>query len=498
MLSLNPQSAIRNRFVSGELIILTVVSILVIVGLLLYAHRRSSTLSGFLVSERSLGGVVSAFTYSTAAVSAGLFIGGAGFAYTYGWAGATYQLGALTGIFLTWLLVAPRVRKIASAVGALSTPKFLAERFECPSFRTITSALTVVFVLPMIVIQFRGAGLLFENYLGLDYAWSVIVFGLLVGLFTALGGNFAVSYLSTILGTLMVIGSMACIGSGLSQVGGLQTLNARLAASDASLVGFVGRVPWPVWWNLLVIFGLAQFSNPHLIPRFFSLRDNKAVRLALPLSMFINCLWVCAAVLIGLVARVQYPGLTSGDQAMPVFMRSLSPAMSVLILIALMSAIFTTIDTLLLAVGSNISHDLIKGLLWPRLSERGELLLARFSMLVICAICLSLSLLELPLITLINSFAMGAFILILGLPLVMGIFFRRATKEAALTAAIGGPMIYLVWKYAFEPLTGIGEMIASLAIIIPTVMVVSLLTRPTELDVRHQTSDIRPKHRMLV
>jgi sodium/pantothenate symporter len=451
--------------------------LLLMAGLLLYARRRSKSLSGFLVSERSLGGVVSAFTYSTAAVSAGLFIGGAGFAYTYGWAGATYQLGALSGIFLTWLLIAPRVRKMASAVGALSTPNFLAERFECLSFRTVTSALTIVFVLPMIVVQFRGAGLLFENYLGLDYERSVIVFGLLVGLFTALGGNFAVSYLSTILGTLMVIGSVACIGSGLSQVGGLQNMNAQLAARDANFVRFVGRVPWPVWWDLLVIFGLAQFSNPHLIPRFFSLRDSQAVRLALPLSMFINCLWVCAAVLIGLVARVQYPGLSSGDQAMPVFMRSLSPAVSSLILIALVSAIFTTIGTLLLAVGSNISHDLIKGLFWSGLSERGELWLTRLAIVVVGAIGFSFSLLDLPLITLINSFAIGAFILILGLPLIMGIFFRRATKEAALTSAIGGSVLYLVWKYFLVSRTGIGEMIASLVIIIPTSMIVSWLTR---------------------
>ncbi|MBI3949902.1 MAG: hypothetical protein HY314_05550 [Acidobacteria bacterium] len=463
---------------SGESTILGAVSLLAIIIPLVYAYRRSQTLSGFLVSERSLGGVVSAFTYSTAAVSAGLFLGGAGFAYTYGWAGATYQLGALSGIFLTWVFVAPRVRKVASAVGAMSTPKFLAERFECPSFRTVTSLLTVVFVLPMIVIQFRGAGLLFRDYLGLEYAWSVIVFGVLVGLFTALGGSFAVSYLSTILGIAMLVGSIGCIGTGLSSVGGLHNLNTRLATIDANLVRFVGGVPWPVWWNLLVIFGLAQFSNPHLIPRFFSLRDSNAVRLALPLSLVINCVWVCAAVLIGLVARVNYPGLSSGDQAMPVFMRSLSPTMSFIILVALMSAIFTTVDTLLLAVGSNISHDLIKGLIWPTLTERGELRLAKLSMFVICAFCFTFSLMNLPLITLINGFAMGAFILILGLSLLMGLFFRRATKEAALTAAIGGPIIYVVWKVVFVPITGIGEMLASLAIIIPAVIIVTCLTRP--------------------
>lgn len=463
---------------SGQAALLIALSLLFIVGPLLLARHRSRTLSGFLVSERSLGGVVSAFSYSTAAVSAGLFIGGAGFAYTYGWAGATYQLGALTGIFLTWLLVAPRVRKIAAAVGAMSTPKFLAERFECPAFRTITSVLTAVFVLPMIVVQFRGAGLLFKDYLGLDYTWSIILFGALVGGFTATGGSFAVSYLGTIQGVVMVIGSAVCVMAGLMEVGGLQRLNAELVRADAELVKFVGEVPWPVWWDLLVIFGLAQFSNPHLIPRFFSLRDGQAVRVALPLTVSMNCLWVFTAVLIGLVARVQYPGMASGDQAMPVFMRSVNPAVAFVIMLALVSAIISTIDTLLLAVGSNLSHDVIKGFLWTGLSERGELLIAKLSMLVLCAAAIQLSLLTLPLITLINSFAMGAFILIFGLPLVMGIYFRRATKEAALAAAIGGPAIYVSWKYWLVPLTGIGEMIASLAIIMPAVFLISLLTRP--------------------
>ncbi len=461
-----------------QTVLLIAVSLLLIAGPLLYARQRSKSLSGYLVSERSLGGVVSAFSYSTAAVSAGLFLGGAGFAYTYGWAGATYQLGALAGIFLTWLLVAPRVRKVAAAVGAMSTPKFLAERFECPSFRTITAVLTAIFALPMIVVQFRGIGLLFNDYLGLDYARSVVLFGIVVGAFTAFGGNFAVSYLGTIQGLIMVVGSAVCITVALADVGGLHRLNMDLAHADGNLVKFVGRVPWPIWWNLLVIFGLSQFSNPHLIPRFFSLKDSRAVRIALPLTVSINCVWVSAAVLIGLVARVKFPGLPNGDQAMPVFMRSVNPALSFIILLALVSAIISTIDTLLLAIGCNISHDLIKSALWPSLSERHELLITKASMFLICGVAFSLALLDLPLITLINSFSMGAFILIFGVPLVMGIFTRRATKAAALTAAVGGPSIYLIWKYLFVSLTGVGEMMASLAIIIPSVFLVSALTEP--------------------
>ncbi|RMG49442.1 MAG: hypothetical protein D6723_13775 [Acidobacteria bacterium] len=455
-----------------------IVLLLLLIGPLWYARRRSTTLAGYFISDRSLGGVVSAFAYSSAAVSAGLFLGGAGFAYVYGWAGATYQLGALVGILLAWILIAPRVRKMAASVGALSTPRFLAERFECPALRTITSALTVIFVLPMVIVQFRGAGLLFENFLGLDYTWSVIAFGLLVGFFTALGGNSAVSYLDTIQGSIMIIGSIVCVVVGLSDVGGLHNLNVQLARIDMDLVRFVGDVPRPIWWNLLIIFGFAQFSNPHLIPRFFSLRDSRAIRWALPLSVSINCLWVCAAVLIGLVTRVNHSGLASGDEAMPVFLQSLSPVMSFVILLALLSAIFSTTDSLLLTAGTNVAHDIVKGVFWPELSERGELWLAKWSMFILCGICFTLSLLDLPLITLMNSFAMGAFVLIFGLPLALGIFSRRATKEAALVAVIAGPIIYLGWKYWLVPLTGIGEMIASLLILIPAMILVSMVTEP--------------------
>ncbi len=296
----------------------------------------------------------------------------------------------------------------------------------------------------------------------------------MVGVFTAIGGNSAVSYLGMIQGVVMIIGSAFCVQRGLAEVGGLQSLNLKLAAADAALVQFVGNVPPAVWWNLLLVFGLAQFSNPHLIPRFFSLRSGDAARLALPLSIAVNCLWVLAAVLIGLVVRVQSPGLSSGDQAMPLFLRTLPPALSFVILLALLSAIFSTIDTLLLAVGSNIAHDVIKGAVARGLSERCELIIAKFSMLAVSAVCFGL------LITLINSFAMGAFILILGVPLVMGLFFVRVTKQAAISAAAGGPIIYVAWRYTLAPVTGIGEMVASLALVIPLVVFINFMSRPQQ------------------
>ena len=158
---------------------------------------------------------------------------------------------------------------------------------------------------------------------------------------------------------------------------------------------------------------------------------------------------------------------------MPVFMKSLPPVLSFVILMALLSAIFSTVDTLLLAVGTNVSHDVIKSIIFPNMSERKELLVARLSMGALSVVCFGLSLMDLPLITLINSFAMGAFILILGIPLVMSLFMKRPTLQAALTASIGGPIFYVLWKYTLAQPTGIGEMIASLVVIIPVALLVN-------------------------
>jgi sodium/pantothenate symporter len=461
---------------------LTVVAFLLfgasVVAVVMLSRTRTASLGEYLGGKHNLGGFVSAFTWSASAASAGLFLGGAGMAYTFGWPGTMYQFGSLGGIFLAWILLAPRLRKLAARTGAISTPTLIARRYGMPVLKLITAVWTLVFVVPMMIVQFRGAGLMFETYFGLSYTWSLVVFGLIVAAFTALGGYFAVAYLDTLQGLVMTLGMAILLPVGLASVGGFSGLNASLAGINPKLVEWTGMMPKTLQIGLAITFLVSFLGQPHLVIRFYSLKDTKAARIAFPLSMALTTFWMLSGCMIGLISRVAFPGLRVGDLAMPTAISNFLPVAGIIVWLALISAIMSTIDSLLLAVGSAFSHDIVKGYLRPDLSERSELLLSKVGVFVICVISFLLAIKPPGLITIINSFAMGAFALLLGIPLVLGVYWKRASAAAALTAVLAGPAVFILWKNYLVKTTGLHEMPAAILITVPLVILVNLLTAP--------------------
>ncbi|HHY94780.1 MAG TPA: hypothetical protein GX513_07190 [Firmicutes bacterium] len=326
--------------------------------------------------------------------------------------------------------------------------------------------------------QFKGAGLMFQTNLGLDYTWSLVLFGLLLAAFTAAGGYFAVAYLDTIQGIIMTLGMLIMLPGGLHAVGGFSGLNAKLAAINPGLVDWVGFMPKSLLIGLTVLYVVSFWGQPHLAARFYTLRDKTAVRLSFPISQALTTFWMLSGCIIGLVARVLWPNLKTGDLAMPVAIQNLLGVAGIVVWLALLSAIFSTVDSLLLVVGTNVSHDIIKGYIWRGMSDRTELIVSKLACFVICAIALVLALNPAPLITIVHSISMGAFAIFLGIPLAIGVFWRRANAAGAAVAVTGGPIIYLLWKLFLVKPTGLHEMVGSLLVTVPLLVLVTLATSP--------------------
>ncbi|MCU0904024.1 MAG: cation acetate symporter, partial [Tabrizicola sp.] len=114
-----------------------------------------------------------------------------------------------------------------------------------------------------------------------------------------------------------------------------------------------------------------------------------------------------------------------------------------------LAAALSTAAGLLLAISSAISHDLIKGALNPKISEKGELLAARISMAF--AIVLATWLGYNP-----PGFAAQVVALAFGLAaatifpvLMMGIFSTRVTKEGAIAGMLVGLVTTSVYIFLF-------------------------------------------------
>jgi len=112
-----------------------------------------------------------------------------------------------------------------------------------------------------------------------------------------------------------------------------------------------------------------------------------------------------------------------------------------------LAAALSTAAGLLLAISSAISHDLIKGVINPNISEKKELLASRISMAVAIAVAGYLGLNP-------PGFAAGTVALAFGLAassifpaLMMGIFSKSINKEGAITGMIAGISITLFYVF---------------------------------------------------
>jgi Na+/proline symporter len=335
----------------------------------------------------------------------------------------------------------------------------------------------------MLIVQMRSAALTMEVYLRLPYVWSLILFSVVLVVFSALGGRAAISRLSIIQGVIMLIGVTGALIVSLVMVHSLSGMDALMAKQDPNLVTFFGKVPQGLWYNLAFVYLFGLFSSPHVIPSFYGMKNARTARIAFPIGVTISIYWAVVAVLIGLVTRALGYNLTSPDLAFVTFTKSVAPGfIGLLIILCLLAAIFTTLDTLLMAAGTSVVHDIIGRARSEGLEEKQELFYSRIAMVAVGAVAFILSLLEMPLIAILNAFAFGAFIIVLGVPMVMGIFWHKANKEAALFTTAIGPLIYIFWRYVLVRPTGLGEVPGTLIVVVVISVIWSLLKPATNED----------------
>lgn len=112
-----------------------------------------------------------------------------------------------------------------------------------------------------------------------------------------------------------------------------------------------------------------------------------------------------------------------------------------------LAAALSTAAGLLLAISSAISHDLLKGVLKPDISEKGELMASRVSMAGAIAVAGYLGFNP-------PDFAAGTVALAFGLAassifpvLMMGIFSKKITKEGAIAGMLSGLGVTLLYVF---------------------------------------------------
>ncbi len=347
---------------STTVIVTLIVYMLVLLGMGLWARRRTRDQGDFLLGGRRIGAWVTSLSASASTTSAWTLLGISGFVYALGPPGLWLVLGAVSGYVLNWCWVAPRLNRAAERTGALTLTELLLggdDRWARLARRAASVIILVCFTF-YVASQFQAAANAFEESLGISVQSGILLGASVILAYTLLGGFLAVSLTDSLQGFLMLLVSLLVpvvvvfalvLISGSSNLFSVTGEAFSLAPPQAGMaaVGFlVGSL----------CVGLGQPGQPHVANRFMAARDQRAVRRGRIIALVWVALVFAGMGILGLAGRVLYSDIGNPESLFFVATeRLLPPVLSGIVIAAVLSAIMSTADSQLLTGAAAVSRD---------------------------------------------------------------------------------------------------------------------------------------------
>ena len=368
-----------------EIIFTIYLLLIILVGI--FSNKFINSQLDFLLAGRRLGPWVTAFSERASGESAWLLLGLPGAAIAVGYGEVWAVIGIITGIILSWFLIAERLRNETEKYQALTIPDYLHKRFNDTSgiIKIYSSIIIAVFFTFYVSAQFHGSGKILEAIFEIEPLYGITISAIIIIIYTILGGLLAVAWTDLIQGILM-IGTLVILPLyGLFELfNNYEYLNLSIKdASDPFIDNFIGSKAFLYNSNVVknsifnglegitalsfalggLSWGLGYFGQPHLLIRYMAIKSVSDIKKA----KWIATLWaipgISGAFMIGIIALAYFPNGYFLDRdpesAMPLLAEELLPVwLAGLLISGAVAAMMSTADSQLLVSTSAISEDL--------------------------------------------------------------------------------------------------------------------------------------------
>ena len=471
---------------------------------------RASSTSEFYVAGGAVPPIANGMATAADWMSAASFISMAGIISFTGYDGSVYLMGWTGGYVLLALLLAPYLRKF----GKFTVPDFIGDRYYSNTARGVAVFCALIVSFTYIAGQMRGVGVVFSRYLEVDITSGVLIGMGIVLFYAVLGGMKGITYTQVAQYCVLIFAfmvpaiyiSIIATGNAIPQIGfgdsgsdgvflldKLDGLHKELGFHEYT-TGSKSTVD-VFFITMALMVGTAGL--PHVIVRFFTVKKVSDARKSAGWALlFIAVLYTTAPAiavfsrtnLIETVSNQPYVDMPEWfskweDTGLLKFedknkdgliqyvadteVNELKVDADIMVLanpeiadlpnwvIALLAAgalaaALSTAAGLLLVISSAVSHDLLKKMILPSISEKGELISARIAATL--AVCLAGYFGINP-----PGFVAATVALAFGLAaasffpaILMGIFYKKMNKEGAISGMIVGVTLMLFYMTKFK------------------------------------------------
>lgn len=413
-----------------------------------YVKSSTSFLQEYFLGGRSLGGFVLAMTMTATYGSASSFLGGPGVAYTEGLGWVLLAMSQVATGYFVLMILGKKFAIVTRSYKAITMVDFLKERYQSKWVVLFSSVSIIIFLFSAMAAQWIGGARLIESLTGLNYIGALFIFAISVMVYVIIGGFRAVALTDAIQGSIMLVGTLILLIATIIAGGGIENIIADLQTENPNLItpfGAEGNLTPLYVSSFWILVGVGVVALPQIAVRAMSYKNSKSMHRALIIGTVVVGFIMLNMHLIGVFARPILPGIDVADKVMPLLaLEILPPWLAGIVLAAPMAAIMSTVDSLLLLVGSSVVKDLYLNYVQPDATERRVKRLS-VSVTAILGVIVFLMALNPPdLIIWLNLFAFGGLEAAFIWPIVMGLYWKKGNKYGALASMVTGVGVYVL------------------------------------------------------
>ena len=414
-----------------------------------YAGRKTNSIGDFFVLSGKAGVLVSGIAYFSTQFSMGTFLGTPGTIYGVGYAGMAISVpGAVFCMILPALLIGRKLITLGHKYGFLTMADYLTDRYHSKNMSGVLGVMMLFFLVPMMGAQIIGAGVIVHVFTGLPEWVGVVGMGIIVILYCMSGGMKGAMMTDVIQGSLMIATAVVTFIVSVVMGGGFSNINHTLQSMNEAYLTFPGAngyMPWTYYVSNIVLWSFFTMGQPHLFTKFFAMKDHKTMFKAILLGtagMFFSATLIEWAGVNG-IASIQ--NIEKADQIIPMILqRGLNPFLASIFIAGIVAAGMSTIDGILVTTTGAVTRDIYQKIINKDATDETVMKLSKVVTVIIGIIVICFGVFQPGSIFEINLFAFSGMAIFV-VPILFGIYWKKATAKGAVAAVIVGIISLLLF-----------------------------------------------------
>ncbi len=448
---------------AGLIIAGIVVILIVRLGIGYWASRRVETTVDYVVAGRRLPLWMAGPSIMATWFAAETLMGSSASAYRFGFQGVVFDpFGAALCLILSGFLVV----RLARRAEYLTLMDFYERRFG-KAMSVVGAVIQIITYFGWTAAQIVAGGSILHALLGWPLQSGMILVGVVVTLYTMMGGLWADTALDFLQMVLIGIGLIitfvivvhgmggweAFIGAAGSQYGSQPF--ALWPVRDEGYLGYTGGLGIFYYLAAWMAIGLGSIPAQDYLQRTCAAKDEAtAVRstylaaiLYLLLGVLPPLLGVAAYGAIGPDLEVEQTEFVLVQMAL----KYMPPLLVAIFIAALASALMSTSDSSMLAGATMFTENIVK-VYWPKMSDRAQLWTTRFSLLAIGITSLLIALFA---ATIYRLAVLSCTAVLVGMvaPYLIGMYWKKANHVGAFVSMVVGTLSWIALTFYYYPTT---------------------------------------------